>query len=46
MLRKIRRQIVFQQDIVTLIYGNYCALSLEQRRSLLVRVKAMLKPGG
>ncbi len=35
-----------RQNIVTLIYGDYCALSPEQRQTLLARVKAMLKPGG
>jgi len=34
------------QGIVTLIYGDYCVLSPEQRHSLLARVKAMLLPGG
>ncbi|HUO97230.1 MAG TPA: class I SAM-dependent methyltransferase [Rhizomicrobium sp.] len=34
------------QDIVTLIYGDYCVLSPPQRRALLERVRAMLKPGG
>lgn len=35
-----------QQSIVTLIYGDFCVLSPEQRRSLLTRIRAMLKPGG
>lgn len=35
-----------QQDVVTLIYGDYCVLSPAQRRALLDRIKAMLKPGG
>jgi SAM-dependent methyltransferase len=34
------------QDIVTLIYGDYCVLSPQQRRALLERIRAMLKPGG
>lgn len=34
------------QDIVTLIYGDYCVLSPKQRRALLARVLGMLKPGG
>lgn len=34
------------QAIVTLIYGDYCVLSPEQRRILLARVHAILKPGG
>lgn len=34
------------QDVVTLIYGDFCALSLERRSSLLKRIKGMLKPGG
>lgn len=34
------------QNLVTLIYGDYCVLSPAQRASLLKRVKAMLKPGG
>lgn len=33
-------------DVVTLIYYDYCALSPEQRRSLLAHVRTMLKPGG
>lgn len=35
-----------QQDIVTLIYGDYCVLSPQQRQTLLKRIHAMLKPGG
>jgi SAM-dependent methyltransferase len=35
-----------QQDIVTLIYGDYCVLSPGQRRELLGFVRAVLKPGG
>lgn len=34
------------QDIVTMIYGDYCALAPDQRRNLLARVGAMLAPGG
>lgn len=34
------------QDIVTLIYGDYCVLSPKQRASLLDRIRTMLKPGG
>ena len=34
------------QNIVTLIYGDYCVLSPEQRLALLKRIRAMLKPGG
>ena len=34
------------QHIVTLIYGDYCVLSPAQRRSLLERIRAMLRPGG
>ena len=34
------------QSIVTLIYDDYCVLSPDQRRTLLARVKTMLKPGG
>jgi SAM-dependent methyltransferase len=35
-----------QHNIVTLIYGDYCVLSPAQRRALLGRIRAMLKPGG
>jgi SAM-dependent methyltransferase len=35
-----------KQDIVTLIYGDYCVLSPKQRRALLERVRGMLRPGG
>jgi SAM-dependent methyltransferase len=34
------------QNIVTLIYGDYCVLSPDQRHRLLTRIKAMLNPGG
>ncbi len=34
------------QDIVTVIYGDFCALAPDQRRRLLARVRAMLAPGG
>lgn len=34
------------QDFVSLIYGDLCTFSAEQRRRLYVRVKAALKPGG
>ncbi|GAA0543214.1 SAM-dependent methyltransferase [Rhizomicrobium palustre] len=34
------------QHVVTLIYGDYCALSPGQRRHLLKRVHDMLLPGG
>ena len=33
-------------DVVTLIYYDFCALSPEDRRALLRRVRSMLKPGG
>lgn len=33
-------------DIVTLIYHDYCALSPEDRRTLLRTVRSMLNPGG
>lgn len=35
-----------RQDLVCLIYGEYCTLSPTQRSSLLTRVKNMLRPGG
>ncbi len=35
-----------EQNLVTLIYGDYCVLSPAQRRTLLQRIKTMLKPGG
>ncbi|WP_316861528.1 methyltransferase domain-containing protein [uncultured Cohaesibacter sp.] len=35
-----------EQDLVLLIYADYCALSPAQRRSLLAKMKAQLKPGG
>jgi len=34
------------QNIATLIYGDFCVLSPEQRRTLLERIRAMLAPGG
>jgi SAM-dependent methyltransferase len=34
------------QNLVTMIYGDYGVLSPFQRKGLLKRVKAMLKPGG
>lgn len=34
------------QDVVTLIYCDYCALSPHSRQRLLERIKGMLKPGG
>lgn len=33
-------------DIVTLIYGDYCALSPTRRAALLSRIRAILAPGG
>ena len=33
-------------DLVTLIYGDYCALSPDRRRTLLANVAAVLAPGG
>lgn len=33
-------------DVVTLIYYDYCALSSDQRKSLLAKIHDMLKPGG
>jgi len=35
-----------KQHIVTLIYGDFCVLSPQQRRSLLERIRVMLRPGG
>ncbi len=35
-----------EQDLVMLIYADYCALSPEQRALLLSRMKDQLKPGG
>ena len=34
------------QDLVTLIYGDYCALAPAMRQHLLARIGAMLRPGG
>ncbi len=34
------------QDIVTLIYCDYCTLSPQSRQSLVRRINRMLKPGG
>jgi SAM-dependent methyltransferase len=34
------------QNVATLIYGDYCALSPAQRATLLKRIAAMLRPGG
>jgi len=34
------------QDVVTLIYCDYCPLPPNSRQSLLKRIKGMLKPGG
>jgi SAM-dependent methyltransferase len=33
-------------DVVTLIYTDYCVLSPAQRKTLLGRIREMLKPGG
>lgn len=35
-----------QYDAALLIYGDYCPLSPEQRKNLLVNVRRALKPGG
>jgi SAM-dependent methyltransferase len=35
-----------KQNLVTLIYGDYCVLSPAQRRALLKRIHGALKPGG
>nr|WP_319516076.1 class I SAM-dependent methyltransferase [uncultured Cohaesibacter sp.] len=35
-----------EQDLVLLIYADYCALSPSQRRTLLARMRAQLNPGG
>ncbi len=35
-----------EQDIVTLIYCDYCPLSPAQRQTLLTKVRKCLKPGG
>jgi len=35
-----------EQDVVTLIYCDYCALSPQKRQSLLKRIMEMLRPGG
>ncbi|WP_026380653.1 class I SAM-dependent methyltransferase [Afifella pfennigii] len=35
-----------EQDIVSLIYCDFCTLSPKKRRTLLKRIKGMLKPGG
>ncbi len=35
-----------EQDIVSLIYCDFCTLSPEKRRTLLKRIKGMLNPGG
>ena len=34
------------QDVVTLIYCDFCTLSPQDRQRLLQRIKGMLKPGG
>lgn len=34
------------QDVVSLIWCDFCTLSLEKRRALLERIKVMLNPGG
>lgn len=34
------------QDLVIMIYGDYCAMPPAQRHRLLDRIRAMLKPGG
>lgn len=34
------------QDIVTLIYGDYCAMAEDKRFALVDKVRGMLKPGG
>ncbi len=42
----LKDELPAQQDIVTLIYEDFCVLSPEQRRTLLARIRAMLKPNG
>lgn len=34
------------QDVITMIYGDFCAIGPDRRRLLLDKVKAALKPGG
>ena len=42
----LKGELPARQNIVTLIYGDYCVLSPRQRQSLLERIRAMLKPSG
>jgi SAM-dependent methyltransferase len=42
----LKDELPARQDVVTLIYGDFCVLSPEQRRALLERIRAMLKPDG
>lgn len=42
----LRDDLPDDQDLVTLIYGDFCTLSPEKRQLLLTRIRAMLKPGG
>lgn len=42
----LRDDLPVGQDLATLIYGDYCALSPDRRRLLLERIHGMLRPGG
>lgn len=42
----LKDELPAQQDMVTLIYGDFCVLSPKQRLTLLERMLTMLKPGG
>ena len=42
----LARDLAGDQDVVTLIYCDYCALAPQDRQRLLKRIKRMLKPGG
>lgn len=42
----LRDEFVGNQDLVTLIYGDFCAMAPSKRRLLLDKIRAALKPNG
>jgi len=42
----IKDELPNEFDLVTLIYFDYCALSHQDRRKLLSKIRSMLRPGG
>ena len=42
----LRDELPSGQDLVTMIYGDFCAMAPDRRGLILGKVKAMLRPGG